>query len=152
MHHVALTLVPLVLNCPHRLVPLPVICSAHISSFGASCSNLRLLEEAGADLVSFSPLTEGLPHNIGGLYLGGGHPERHAQQLAANRGLLQAVRAFAEGGGVVYAESGGLIALSQSIQPLDEHPSRMGELLQGWPPCVSASSPCASLCTSTPVG
>lgn len=96
-----------------------------------SCSNLRLLEEAGADLVSFSPLTEGLPHNIGGLYLGGGYPERHAQQLAANRGLMQAVRAFADGGGVVYAESGGLIALSQSIQPLDELPSRLGELLQG---------------------
>eukprot|EP00891_Asterochloris_glomerata_P004700 jgi/Astpho2/4700/e_gw1.00067.403.1_t len=87
--------------------------------------NLRLLEEAGADLVTFSPLTEGLPHNIGGLYLGGGYPERHAQQLAANRGLMQAVRAFADGGGVVYAESGGLIALSQSIQPLDELPSRM---------------------------
>ena len=44
---------------------------------------------------------------------------------------MQAVRAFADGGGVVYAESGGLIALSQSIQPLDELPSRMGELLQG---------------------
>ena len=118
--------------------PFLVFCFAHISSVGVSCSNLRLLEEAGADLVSFSPLTEALPHNIGGLYLGGGYPERHAQRLAANRGLMQAVRAFADGGGVVYAESGGLIALSQSIQPLDEPPSRMGERLQGRPSCAFA--------------
>ncbi len=91
------------------------------------CSNLRLLEEAGANLVFFSPIKDCLPLNLAGLYLGGGYPEKHAQELSKNRMLLVAVKAFAEAGGVVYAECGGLIYLSQSIQPLQEPPSAMGE-------------------------
>ena len=91
------------------------------------CSNLRLLEEAGADLVFFSPIEDCLPVNLAGLYLGGGYPEKYAQELSKNRMLLVAVKAFAEAGGVVYAECGGLIYLSQSIQPLQEPPASMGE-------------------------
>ena len=92
--------------------------------------NLTLLEEAGAELVFFSPLHDPLPHGIGGIYLGGGYPERHAAALAANTGLLAAVKAFAEAGGVVYAECGGLLYVSQSIQPLDDLPRTMGAPLQ----------------------
>ena len=88
--------------------------------------NLTLLEEAGAELVFFSPLHDPLPHGIGGIYLGGGYPERHAAALAANTGLLAAIKAFAEAGGVVYAECGGLLYVSQSIQPLDDLPRSMG--------------------------
>ncbi len=49
--------------------------------------------------------------------------------------LLVAVKAFAEAGGVVYAECGGLIYLSQSIQPIQEPPASMGEVYV----CVTAS-------------
>ena len=91
-----------------------------------ACSNLRLLEEAGADLVFFSPIEDCLPSNLAGLYLGGGYPEKYAQELSGNRMLLAAVKAFAEAGGVVYAECGGLIYLSQSIQPLQEQPVALG--------------------------
>lgn len=93
------------------------------------CSNLRLLEEAGADLVFFSPIEDCLPANLAGLYLGGGYPEKYAQELSGNKMLLAAVKAFAEAGGVVYAECGGLIYLSQSIQPLQEQPVTLGESL-----------------------
>ena len=65
--------------------------------------------------------------NLAGLYLGGGYPEKYAQELSKNRMLLVAVKAFAEAGGVVYAECGGLIYLSQSIQPIQEPPASMGE-------------------------
>ena len=77
--------------------------------------------------MPFSPIEDCLPANLGGLYLGGGYPEKYAQQLSSNRMLLTAVKAFAEAGGVVYAECGGLIYLSQSIQPLEEAPTSMGK-------------------------
>jgi putative intracellular protease/amidase len=91
-----------------------------------SRSNLALLQEAGARLVHFSPLTDPLPPDVSGIYFGGGYPERHALELSANRALRASVKAFAEAGGVIYAECGGLIYLSQSIQPLHELPATMG--------------------------
>ncbi|KAK9845805.1 hypothetical protein WJX81_002848 [Elliptochloris bilobata] len=87
--------------------------------------NLRLLEAAGAELVPFSPLSGALPERCAGLYIGGGCPELHARALAAQRPLMAAVRAFAGAGGVVYAEGGGLVFLSQSLQPHGELPAAM---------------------------
>lgn len=83
--------------------------------------NLTLLRLAGAELVPFDPLEcKQLPDRISGLYFGGGYPELHASALSANRALRGAVRAFAEAGGVIYAECGGLMYMSRSVQP-DEH-------------------------------
>lgn len=87
--------------------------------------NLRRLTAAGAELAPFSPLNDsGLPPNLQGLYLGGGYPELHAGQLAANAALLAEIRAFAQAGGVVYAECGGMMYLGQTLADLDgrEHP------------------------------
>ena len=79
--------------------------------------NLRLLREAGAELVCFSPLHDGgLPHDLGCLYLCGGFPEEFAARLAANRPMVEAVRNFP---GPVIAECGGLIYLCRSFAALD---------------------------------
>lgn len=91
------------------------------------CRNLALLEKAGAELVFFSPIHDNLPHNISGIYFGGGCPERFAEELTINRQLMAAVAAFAEAGGVVYAEYAGLVYLSQSLQPVGNLPYAMGE-------------------------
>jgi cobyrinic acid a,c-diamide synthase len=78
--------------------------------------NLALLTAAGAELVYFSPLHDScLPPGISGVYLGGGYPERHLQQLSSNNNMLRQVLGFAEAGGVVYAECGGLIYLSRGV-------------------------------------
>lgn len=42
-----------------------------------------LLCQAGAELVYFSPLTDPLPADVAGIYLGGGYPERCAAQPAS---------------------------------------------------------------------
>jgi cobyrinic acid a,c-diamide synthase len=78
--------------------------------------NLRLLEEAGAELVPFSPRTAPhLPSGLQGLYLGGGYPEVHAHDLANNRGLRREVRGFCRSGRPVYAECGGFMYLMQEV-------------------------------------
>lgn len=77
--------------------------------------NLRRLEMLGAELVPFSPVADaGLP-DVDGLYFGGGYPEVHAADLAANTTMRNAVRAFADRGGPVYAECGGLMYLTRAI-------------------------------------
>jgi cobyrinic acid a,c-diamide synthase len=81
--------------------------------------NLRRLEALGATLVRFSPLHDARLPEVDGLYLGGGYPEEHAAALAANRSMRADVLAFAERGGPIYAECGGLMFLTQAIRTLD---------------------------------
>lgn len=81
--------------------------------------NLQLLEQAGAELVFFSPLRDArLPDNVQGLYFGGGYPELHAATLSANVSLRQEVHAFIERNGLVYAECGGFMYLTGGIQDI----------------------------------
>ena len=81
--------------------------------------NLRRLEELGATIVRFSPLRDVQLPDIDGVYLGGGYPEVHADDLTANDSMRSSIRAFAQRGGPVYAECGGLMYLAQRIRTLD---------------------------------
>jgi cobyrinic acid a,c-diamide synthase len=91
--------------------------------------NLDLLREQGAEIVWFSPLTDGsLPSGLDALYLGGGYPELHAKQLSGNRQMLEEVRTFAASGRPVYAECGGMLYLSESLS-VDEDSYAMARVL-----------------------
>ncbi len=82
--------------------------------------NLRLLREAGAALVPFSPLSDrSLPQDVNGLILGGGYPELHCEALSENRALLAAIRDFGLNGGPIYAECGGFMFLAKEIRDLN---------------------------------
>lgn len=75
------------------------------------------LAAAGGETVFFSPLSGSrLPEGISGLYLGGGYPEAHVAQLAANAAMAAAIREFAASGRPLYAECGGLIYLSRGLE------------------------------------
>jgi cobyrinic acid a,c-diamide synthase len=78
------------------------------------------LAEAGGDAVFFSPLADRrLPEGICALYLGGGYPEAHAEALAANRAMIEAIRDHAAAGKPLYAECGGLMYLSRGLMTTD---------------------------------
>jgi len=82
--------------------------------------NFDLLREHGAEIVSFSPLADaGIPQHLDGLYLGGGYPELHADELSRNTALSVEIRAFVEAGKPVYAECGGMIYLGRALTTLD---------------------------------
>jgi cobyrinic acid a,c-diamide synthase len=78
--------------------------------------NLELLEAAGAELVKFSPLNDQVLPDVDMLYLGGGYPELHGATLAGNVTMRTAIRQFAERGGTIYSECGGMMYLTQAIR------------------------------------
>jgi cobyrinic acid a,c-diamide synthase len=93
--------------------------------------NLRRLEHLGATLVRFSPIHDLRPPDVDGLYLGGGYPEVHAEALARNATMREAIAAVAARGAPVYAECGGLMYLAAGIRTLDGRLHPMVGLLPG---------------------
>jgi cobyrinic acid a,c-diamide synthase len=79
------------------------------------------LTAAGADVVVVDPLRdERLPDGTAALVLPGGFPEVYAEQLTANRGFLDAVRAHLAGPQrTTYAECAGLLLLCQSLDRVE---------------------------------
>jgi cobyrinic acid a,c-diamide synthase len=99
---------------PGTSVPLAVA-SGPAFSF-AYPENLERLQQAGAELCPFDPLESAtLPAGARGLYAGGGFPEVYAERLAANAPMLEAVRSAVRGGLPTWAECGGMLWLSRSL-------------------------------------
>jgi cobyrinic acid a,c-diamide synthase len=92
--------------------------------------NFDALRAAGAETVEFSPLVDrNLPERIDALYFGGGYPELYAEQLTANREMLDAVRRFADQERPIYAECGGLMYLANAIVTRDQKAFAMAGVL-----------------------
>ncbi|MCG8564637.1 MAG: cobyrinate a,c-diamide synthase [Desulfobacterales bacterium] len=80
--------------------------------------NLEILEQLGAKLQFFSPLTdEQLPPGLDGIYLGGGYPEVHGDILAKNRSLRDEILRMSRAGMPIYGECGGFMYLCESLLP-----------------------------------
>lgn len=78
--------------------------------------NLRLLREAGARLVYFSPLRDhGLPEGCHGLLLGGGYPELYLDGLSGNERMRRAVKEAFSRGMPAVAECGGFMYLHKAV-------------------------------------
>jgi cobyrinic acid a,c-diamide synthase len=103
----------------------PLIAVAHDEALWFTYpETIDALRSAGARCAFFSPLRdERLPPQARGLWLGGGYPEAHAGELAANAAMRRAVRSAAGGGMPVYAECGGLMYLAERLEtPHGEFP------------------------------
>ena len=114
---------PASLGAPRDEPVLPLSTRIAVARDAAFCfvyeENLRLLREAGAEIVAFSPLSDSaLPEGSAGIYLPGGYPELFAEQLGANEPMKRAIRSAVEADIPLYAECGGFIYLTQGITPL----------------------------------
>lgn len=93
--------------------------------------NLRLLEAAGAELVEFSPIADQALPQVDGVYIGGGYPELHAEALARNTGMREALRAHARARKPIYGECGGLMYMAEAIIDLQGRAFPMLGLVAG---------------------
>ena len=98
----------------------------------AYAETLEALQNAGAELVFFSPLHDAaLPENIGGLYLPGGYPELHAAALSANQTMRQSVKTAIAHGLPTAAECGGFLYLGQALEDGEGQSYPMAGVLPG---------------------
>ena len=81
--------------------------------------NIELLEEAGAEIIDFSPISDKLlPENLDFLYFGGGYPENFAKELSENNSMKESIREVLKKIGI-YAECGGFIYLTKGLRQID---------------------------------
>lgn len=94
-------------------------------------ANLDLLEQMGATLTFFSPLTDKALPDVDSLYLPGGYPELHLQALAANRPIIDAIKAHQQAGKPLLAECGGMLYLLESLSDVAGERAELAGLLPG---------------------
>ncbi len=88
------------------------------------------LDALGTDVSFFDPERD-VPQLDGChlLYLPGGYPEKHLPALVANEPCRTAIRRYAEAGGRIIAECGGMMYLCRAI--ITDHEPSIGQ----WPMC-----------------
>jgi len=78
--------------------------------------DLQALQKAGAELIEIDPCLDKQLPDIDALFIGGGFPETHMQELEANTDLRSEIKAAIDAGLPAYAECGGLMYLARSIE------------------------------------
>lgn len=97
----------------------PPACRIAVARDEAFCfyyeASLARLRACGAELVDFSPLRDAELPACDALYLGGGYPELHAEQLGANRTMRHSVRDAMRDRLPTIAECGGFMLLQEEL-------------------------------------
>lgn len=76
--------------------------------------NISYLKDIGK-VTFFSPIRDKYMPDTDFLYLPGGYPELYPAELSSNTQMLEMIRTYAEQGGKILAECGGMMYLSTSI-------------------------------------
>jgi cobyrinic acid a,c-diamide synthase len=132
---------------PDRPDRRPVVAVAGGPAFSFSYpETAELLAAAGAEVARVDPLRdEALPPGTAALVLGGGFPEMHVADLAANEPLRADVARLARSGRPVIAECAGLLYLARELdgQPmcgvLDATAGMTGRLTLGYRDATAAA-------------
>lgn len=76
--------------------------------------NIRAFEALG-EVIHFSPLRDKQLPEADIVYLPGGYPEFYLERLSANAEMRESIKSYAERGGKLLAECGGMMYLTQAI-------------------------------------
>lgn len=93
--------------------------------------NLKILESLGCDLVFFSPLKDKSLPSCDVVWLPGGYPELHAQELSNNTEMRQSIISHVKKNKVIFAECGGMLYLFESLKTKQGNRYPMCGLLLG---------------------
>jgi cobyrinic acid a,c-diamide synthase len=77
--------------------------------------NLEALKREGSKIIFFSPINDKKLPDCDGLYIGGGFPEILGNALEKNHSMRKKIKQFSESNYPIYAECGGLMYLTRSI-------------------------------------
>lgn len=94
-------------------------------------ANLECLERLGARLAFFSPLADAALPECDAVWLPGGYPELHAEKIAANAGMRDALRTHVDAGRPLLAECGGMMACFERLATTSGETYPMFGLLAG---------------------
>lgn len=94
-------------------------------------ANLECLESMGAELSYFSPLHDSELPEVDSLWLPGGYPELHAEQLSTNQAMKSAITAHYHTGKAILAECGGMLYLNETLHTQAGERHAMVGLLPG---------------------
>lgn len=94
-------------------------------------ANLLTLQNMGAELTFFSPLSDAEVPAADALWLPGGYPELHAARLAENQAMQQSMRRFFAAGKPMLAECGGFLYCLDGLTDLEGKRVPMLGLLSG---------------------
>ncbi|QDL36398.1 cobyrinate a,c-diamide synthase [Rhodoferax sediminis] len=94
-------------------------------------ANLECLQALGAKVAFFSPLADAALPDCDAVWLPGGYPELHAEQLARNRGLRDGLAAHVAQHKPVWAECGGMMVLFDQLVTRDGETHAQWGLLPG---------------------
>ncbi len=94
-------------------------------------ANLQFLTELGATYQFFSPLTDQRLPDVDALWLPGGYPELHAQQLMDNHAMREQIQNFAHVNKPILAECGGFLYCLHALTDLKQQEYAMCGIIPG---------------------
>jgi cobyrinic acid a,c-diamide synthase len=110
---------------------LPVALARDAAFSFTYADTLDRLERLGVRWMPFSPLREDLPAGVAGLYLPGGYPELHAEELSRNGRFFASLRAAHAAGMPIFAECGGYMTLADALVDASGRTYAMAGLIPG---------------------
>ena len=76
--------------------------------------NIAAMKQLG-EVLFFSPIHDTKIPDSDFIYFPGGYPESYLKELSSNKEMLTSIKEFAQNGGQIYAECGGMMYLGKAI-------------------------------------